>query len=87
MTQVRAVETGLPLVRAANTGISGVIDARGRVVDALALNAHGTLDATVRLAAPDPIWPFPARTVGLAILAFFLIASIAMRIRQRLGSN
>ena len=39
--QVRAVENGLPLLRAANNGISGVIDARGRVIDALALNVSG----------------------------------------------
>ncbi len=85
--QVRAVEVGLPVVRAANTGISGVIDARGRVVDALALNARGTLDATVSLAKPDTLLPMDARHVGWAILGFFSLFSIAMRARQRFGSN
>ena len=42
--QVRAVEAGLPLIRAANNGISAVVDAHGRVVDAFGLNAVGSLD-------------------------------------------
>ena len=36
--QIRAVENGLPLLRAANNGISGVVDPRGHVVDALAID-------------------------------------------------
>ena len=59
--QIRAVENGLPLVRAANTGISGVIDARGRVVDALALNARGVIDATVPIPTRDRLLPSSAR--------------------------
>jgi len=45
--QLRAVEGGRPLVRAANNGISGVVDAYGRVVDAFALDAVGVLDVDV----------------------------------------
>jgi apolipoprotein N-acyltransferase len=47
--QVRAVETGRPLLRSANNGISAVVDRNGRVVDALALDAVGALDVTVQI--------------------------------------
>ena len=42
--QLRAVETRRPLVRAANTGISAVIDAKGEVLGLLSLGATGILD-------------------------------------------
>lgn len=49
--RVRAVEEGLPLVRAANTGISGVVDGFGRVTARLGLDRAGTLDTTLPAAA------------------------------------
>ncbi len=45
--QLRAVERGLPLIRAANNGISAVVDAKGRVVAGLAHDVPGLVDATV----------------------------------------
>ncbi|MBX9463613.1 MAG: apolipoprotein N-acyltransferase [Aquamicrobium sp.] len=45
--QIRAVEAGRPMVRAANNGISGVVDAYGRVIDAFAVDAVGVLDVAV----------------------------------------
>lgn len=51
IVRVRAVEEGLPLVRAANNGISGVIDPMGRVIDKQPLFATGIIDSKL----PKPI--------------------------------
>jgi len=83
--QLRAVETGLPLVRAANTGISAIVDQRGRIVDALALGAKGVIDGKVVLASPHPFPPL--RLIGLAIVLFFGVFAVLMRFRQRMQSN
>jgi len=45
MARVRAVEQGLPLVRAANTGISAIFDPFGRMVAWLPLGKDGVIDA------------------------------------------
>lgn len=49
--RLRAVEQGLPVVRVANTGISGVIDPLGRVVASMPLGHSGILD----VALPSPL--------------------------------
>jgi len=51
--RMRAIEQGLPVIRAANTGISAVIDGSGAVIDRIALGTHGTLDE----ALPRPYQP------------------------------
>ena len=53
--RVRAVEQGLPLIRVGNTGISGVVDAKGRVLRRTALGQAATLDSNLPGAgAPTP---------------------------------
>ncbi|WP_086997057.1 apolipoprotein N-acyltransferase [Rhizobium sullae] len=45
--RVRAVETGLPLIRDANSGVSAIVDAHGQIVAGLGLNQAGFVDATL----------------------------------------
>ena len=41
--RMRAIEYGLPVIRVANTGISAIIDAEGKVVKKLSINKSGYL--------------------------------------------
>ncbi len=83
--RLRAVETGLPVVRAANNGISAIIGPRGEVVARLPLDARGALDGTV----PAPVDPPPYARLGDAPLAVVILlcavaAGLARRRRRKL---
>ncbi|TKT69133.1 apolipoprotein N-acyltransferase [Aquamicrobium sp. LC103] len=78
--QVRAVEAGRPLVRAANNGISGVVDAYGRVVDAFAINAVGVLDAALPIQRVEGRVLAGPSANGAAVLAVLALAALAARL-------
>lgn len=78
--RLRAVETGLPLLRAANTGVSAAIDPLGRVTASLGLGLRGTLD--VPLTPPLP--PTPYWLYGdLPLVSLLLLSLIGLSIRRR----
>lgn len=80
LAQFRAVEAGRPLVRAANNGISAIVDAHGRVLDALSLDGIGTLDAQLKLVRADNLrLPF-APLVGWAILCTLMMLGALAKI-------
>jgi apolipoprotein N-acyltransferase len=79
--RVRAIEEGLPLVRAANTGVSAVIDPMGRIVGSLPLGTEGVLDAVLPHGIPPPVYLRTGDlTVGLILVVGLLIL---MRRRAR----
>ena len=81
--RVRAVEQGLPLVRSANTGISAVIDGKGRVLAALPLNEAGALDAALPPALPPTFYARAGDWPVFGLLA--LLGLGALRQRRRIA--
>jgi apolipoprotein N-acyltransferase len=63
--RVRAVEAGLPLLRAANNGISALVDAHGRVLVELGLDQRGSADTGLPAALP----PTPYARLGDGLFA------------------
>jgi len=56
IARMRAIEEGLPIARAANTGISAVLDGKGRIVASLGLNQGGVIDAGLPAALPATLY-------------------------------
>jgi apolipoprotein N-acyltransferase len=83
MARLRAAEQGLPVIRAANTGISGAIDAYGRVVARLGLNRQGAVDAPLPLALAGGTVYGRFGDVPLLSLAAVLFLSMAYRYRRQ----
>ena len=80
--RLRAVEQGLPLVRSANTGISAVIDARGRVVRSIALNTAGYADAALPAALAPTLYSRTGDTPVALLLAILGVGLVTVRARK-----
>ena len=83
--RLRTIEQGLPLLRAANTGISAVIDPYGRITAQLPLQTSGILDS----ALPTPVPPTVYARWGDTLTALMIFSSLglamALRVFARLG--
>ena len=70
--RLRAIEEGLPLVRAANTGLSAVVDGYGRILHKLPLGTDGVIDSP--LPRPAPMTIFAAHPlIGSGLLLIFCL--------------
>jgi apolipoprotein N-acyltransferase len=78
-SRVRAVEEGAPLVRAANNGISGVVDPFGRVLQSLGIDVRGQIDSALPEALAPPLYARFGDWMLAAILAAFAALAAALR--------
>ena len=77
--RVLAIAEGLPLVRAANTGISAVVDPLGRIIKELPLGTEGVLDSGL----PQPIAPTPYARIGDYIAYALVAAGLLLGLARR----
>jgi apolipoprotein N-acyltransferase len=78
--RLRAVETGLPVIRVANNGISATIDPHGNVVSGLRLNAEGVKDTTIDLSISNKRAYFPANYNFWAVTVLLLSVGVFSRL-------
>lgn len=78
IARVRAVEHGLPLVRAANTGISAMIDPMGRITAKQDLNTRGVVDASLPVPLPQTFFDRFGNASFAALLVLFAALGLAL---------
>jgi len=81
--RLRAIEQGLPLVRAANTGISAVVDPLGRIVAHLGLGLEGVLDSSL----PSPVASTLYAALGDIPAAIIVAAGLLMTLSRRMAKR
>lgn len=84
--RLRAVEEGLPLLRAANTGISAVIDAYGRELASLDMQRQGIIDHAIPPARPTTPYARWGDWMLLAMVVILAGATAIKRSRKSAGA-
>ncbi|HET7408959.1 MAG TPA: apolipoprotein N-acyltransferase [Paracoccaceae bacterium] len=79
--RIRAIEQGLPLVRAANTGISAVVDSHGREITSLPLGVYGKIDAKLPAALPVTLYGRTGYWPALAVVVLLAMAMVSRHAR------
>ena len=78
--RVRAIEEGLPLVRAANDGISAVIDPLGRVIGSLPLGTEGVMDASLPRPLAATVYARLGDLVTMLLVGGTLVVGLASKV-------
>jgi apolipoprotein N-acyltransferase len=84
LARARSIEEGLPIVRAANTGISVVTDSYGRILAELGLGERSVIDGRLPAALPDrPFGGLYGRWLGWIAIVLFGVACLVGEYRSK----
>ncbi len=81
--RMRAIEEGLPIVRATPTGISAVIAADGRLLATIPHETAGTIEAPIPETLPPTLFSRVGNWMAGLVGALLLLAAVALRRRAR----
>ncbi|MDV7337982.1 apolipoprotein N-acyltransferase [Terasakiella sp. A23] len=83
--QMRSIEEGIPLVRVANTGITTITDAYGRMQSSIPYGIEGVIDVQLPLALSNVPYGAQLRTAAWAVLliVFFILGQVLVSLRVR----
>ena len=81
--RLRAVEEGLPVVRATPTGISAIIDTDGRMLKSLPLRTDGRIDAQLPRAKPPTLFAHFGNIIPIAFAGLLLLVALLPLARRR----
>ncbi len=79
--RVRAVEQGLPVVRAANTGISAMIDPYGRILAEIGLGEKGAIDSELPKAGPPTLFVTAGIWMEISVILLAFAGWLACRVQ------
>jgi apolipoprotein N-acyltransferase len=82
IARARAIEEGLPVARAANTGISAMIDPFGRLISSLPLDRAGVVDAALPRALAATIYARFADMIFAILLGSVAMAALMISRRE-----
>jgi len=77
--RLRAIEEGIPIIRATPTGISAVIDADGRLLATVPLRKAGAIELPIPQAHPPTLFARLGNWMALLVAAAMLLGAVAIR--------
>ncbi|MBO9669973.1 MAG: apolipoprotein N-acyltransferase [Sphingobium sp.] len=80
--RLRAIEEGLPVIRSTPTGISAVVDARGRVLAAIPLGVQGAIKAALPYSVSPTIFARGGNIIPLGLAVTLLLSAVAIARRK-----